>query len=201
MFQRRLSYDLAAYYFSLANTIVQRRDIAGGDYFINSGSTRQGGAELSLRYLILASRHKGTGDFSIFASYSYQHYRYKDFRQLDADYSGNALPGVSPHIIAAGLDWDSRFGLFARLSYYFSDRMPLNDAGSASLEAYHLIGGRIGYKVPLKSSYGIEISIGVDNLTDITYSAGPDINGFGGRYYNAAPGRNFYGGISLQRKP
>jgi len=196
--QQRLSYDLAGYYFSLANTIVQRRDISGGDYFVNSGRTKQAGAELFLRYNITAADHHRIGNFSAFAAYSWQHYRYQDFKQLDADYSGHALPGVSPNTLAAGLDWDSRIGFYARLSYFYSDLVPLNDAGSAALDAFHLFGARIGYKIPGEARYGLEFFTGVENLTDITYSAGPDINAFGGRYYNAAPGRSFYAGLSLQ---
>src|SRR5690606_28975589 len=191
---QRLSYDLAAYYFSLANTIVQRRDALGGDYFINSGSTRQIGAELLLRYQILNGCC--IGDLSAFTAYTFQHFRYSDFVQLEADYSGNALPGVSPNTVAAGVDWDSRFSMYARLNYYYSDLTPLNDANDAALEAYHIFGARVGYKLPLRGRYGIDVFAGGDNLTDVTYSAGPDINGFGGRYYNAAPGRSFFAGVS-----
>jgi iron complex outermembrane receptor protein len=38
---------------------------------------------------------------------------------------------------------------------------------------------------------------GIENAFDVTYSLGNDINAAGGRYYNAAPGRNYYGGVSL----
>jgi len=198
LLNQRLSYDLALYYFSLANTIVQRRDVAGGDYFINSGSTRQAGAELGLRYRMIVPERSRVGAVTAFAAYSFQHYRYKDFRQLDVDYSGNALPGVSPHTISAGVDWESHLGLYARLNYYYSDAAPLNDAGSASLDAFQLFGGRVGYKMPGHRHYGWELFAGAENLADVRYSAGPDINAFGGRHYNAAPGRSFYAGISLQ---
>lgn len=195
----RLSYDAALYYFSLSNTIVQRRDALGGDYFLNSGSTEQIGAELGLRYRMLEDRRSHFGNITAFANYSYQHFRYKEFVQVAADYSGNAMPGVSPNTVSAGLDWESRFGLYARLSYFYSDITPLNDAGAASLESYQLLGARIGYKMPRQSQYGIEVFAGGENLGDVRYSSGPDINGFGGRYYNAAPGRNFYAGLALQR--
>jgi iron complex outermembrane receptor protein len=195
---KSLSYDLCAYWFSLTNTIVQRRDSAGGDYYINSGSTEQPGLEAALRYNILHKESSRAGDLSIFTSYTYQHFRYKAFKQLEADYSGNPLPGVAPNTLAAGIDWDSRFGLYARLSYYYSDITSLNDAATATLPAYHLLAARMGYMLPLKSKYGIEIFAGADNLTDTRYSAGPDINAFGGRYYNAAAGRSLYAGVSLK---
>jgi iron complex outermembrane receptor protein len=41
----------------------------------------------------------------------------------------------------------------------------------------------------------LKLFIGGDNLLNEKYSLGNDINGFGGRYYNAAPGRNYYAGI------
>jgi iron complex outermembrane receptor protein len=48
----RLSFDISAFYFQLKNTIVQRRDAAGGDYYDNAGSTRQKGIETQLSYRI-----------------------------------------------------------------------------------------------------------------------------------------------------
>jgi iron complex outermembrane receptor protein len=194
-----LSYELTAYHFGLANTIVQRRDSLGGDYFINSGSTEQMGIELALRYRILEASRSNIGNISAFASYSYQHYRYTDFRQVTADYSGNAMPGISPNTIAAGIDWESHIGLYARLSYFYADITPLNDANSEALASYQLLGARIGYKLPRESPYGLEVFAGAENIGDVKYSAGADINGFTGRYYNAAPGRNFYAGIALHR--
>ena len=36
---------------------------------------------------------------------------------------------------------------------------------------------------------------GADNLLNVTYSLGNDINAAGNRYYNAAAGRNYYLGL------
>jgi len=44
----------------------------------------------------------------------------------------------------------------------------------------------------------VDVFAGVDNLFDVTYSLGNDINATGGRYYNAAPARNYFGGASFQ---
>ena len=38
----------------------------------------------------------------------------------------------------------------------------------------------------------------VNNLTDESYSAEIRINNFGGRYYEPAPDRHFYGGLSIR---
>ena len=50
----------------------------------------------------------------------------------------------------------------------------------------------------LKRKSAFEIFAGADNLFDTKYSLGNDINAFGGRYYNAAAGRNYYVGISFR---
>jgi len=188
----KLSYNVALYYFQLEQAIVQRRDAAGGDYYINSGRTRQLGLELDARY-------QPTPAWAFSAAYSYQHFRYADFAQLDQDFSGNAMPGITPHSGFAGIDWISSFGLYIRISGNLIDFMYLDDANSTTQAGYALLGARAGYRFNT-GRYGFELFAGGDNLTDAGYSAGPDINAFGGRYYNAAPGASFYAGLRLDRR-
>jgi iron complex outermembrane receptor protein len=44
----------------------------------------------------------------------------------------------------------------------------------------------------------LDFYTGVDNLLSETYSLGNDINAAAGRYYNTAPKRNYYAGVSFQ---
>ena len=39
--------------------------------------------------------------------------------------------------------------------------------------------------------------VGAENLLNERYSLGNDINALGGRYYNAAPARNFFTGAAF----
>jgi iron complex outermembrane receptor protein len=43
----------------------------------------------------------------------------------------------------------------------------------------------------------LELYSGVDNLLDESYSLGNDLNAFGGRFFQPAPGRNWYGGLKV----
>jgi iron complex outermembrane receptor protein len=43
----------------------------------------------------------------------------------------------------------------------------------------------------------MELFVSADNIFDVQYSLGNDINAFGARFYNAAPAFNMAGGISL----
>jgi iron complex outermembrane receptor protein len=107
------------------------------------------------------------------------------------------LPSVAPHTISSGIDISMQNGLLATLSYYYSDKIPLNDANNEYANAYHLLGAKIGYQNTVKKKLEYKISVGAENLLDEKYSLGNDINGFGGRYYNAAPGRNFFASVSF----
>jgi iron complex outermembrane receptor protein len=189
--------DVNAFSFSLSNTIVQRRDAGGGDFFVNAGKTKQHGVETFLSYPLLQST--AFMDRSLFwFSHTFHDFHYKEFKQLTNDFSGRQLPGDSKHTISTGFDFSSVNGWLGGINYYYSGKIPLNDANTAYADAYHLVGAKLGYKKWVKSKWRIKLAAGVDNLLDAKYSLGNDLNGFGGRYYNAAPGRNFYVSVLAQ---
>lgn len=192
-----LTVDFTAFYFRLKNTIVQRRDAGGGDYFTNAGKTSQKGLETSLQYNFLRN-HPSWQHAMVWLNHTYHHFRYKDFKQVTADYSGNSLPGVAPHVISAGFDLGSRNGFLGSLTYYYNSRTPLTDANTDWAKECHLLGARLGYELRIRQKQKLRIVAGAENLLDQRYSLGNDINGFGGRYYNAAAGRNYYASLQWQ---
>lgn len=192
---RRLSYDLVLYDFRLRNTIVVQRNEEGADYFINAGKTSQRGIEALVFYDL--NDHSGPlSHFRLWASYAYQHYRFKDYVVLDVDYSGNALTGIAPTVFSSGLDAGfNGFTVDATINYV--DHIPLDDANTSFAEAYLLLGVRAGWNTALQQSHRLEIFAGIDNALNEVYSLGNDLNAFGGRYYNAAMPRNYYAGITM----
>jgi iron complex outermembrane receptor protein len=176
--------SLAVYSFQLNQTII-RLDSAGQDYFTNAGRTSQNGLELFGRI----KPRKGL--FSGWISYTYSHYEFKENVRDGVDYSGNRLPGVAPLVVSAGLDFKWN-GFYSNLTVNYVDRLPLNDINTVYADEYLIAGLRCGYRLAKKA----EFFAGADNLFDKTYSLGHDINAFGGRYYNAAAGRNFYVGVN-----
>jgi iron complex outermembrane recepter protein len=196
-FQNGLYIDVNAFIFSLNNTIVQRRDAGGGDYFVNAGKTKQHGIETYISYPLLQSNAfmKKT---LLWLSHTWHNFHYKSFKQLSNDFSGKALPAEAPHTISTGFDFMANNGLLGNVAYYFSDKIPLNDANTEYASDYHLLSAKLGYEKWLKQVMRIKIFAGVENLLDQKYSLGNDINGFGGRYYNAAAGRSYYASLVLQ---
>lgn len=197
--QNKLSWDVSAFYYRLGNSIVQRRDALGGDFYINAGSTRQKGLETSVSYRLGKFVEKEFNTNSkIWISHTWYHFNYKDFKQLNANFAGKQLPSVAPTSVAAGLDLYSKTGLYANITYQYTDPIALNDGNTAYASSYNLLGLRTGYKTRFSKAYSIDFFAGADNLFDVKYSLGNDINAFGGRYFNVAAGRNYFAGVSLQ---
>ena len=196
-FAKYVYFDLNAFGFWLEKTIVQRRDAAGADYFVNAGKTRQLGAEAYFMIPVLRHPKKQFKSIRFWLSLTSNHFTYKDFKQLTADYSGNDLPSVPSTTIATGIDMELKNGIYFNTQLYYCDSIPLNDANSELAAPYYLLGARLGWKKNLHPKVLMELFIAADNILDEKYSLGNDINAFGGRYYNAAMPFNFAGGISL----
>ena len=190
----RLSVDVNAFHFSLSNSIVTRRTAGGGGFFINAGKTAQQGIETSITYPLLRSSTAFERS-TFWLSHTYHHFRYRDFIKDTISFSGNDLPGVAPHTISTGADFLTRNGLFGNINFFYSGKTALNDANTVFADGYNVLSAKLGYQKDLKNKWRIKLFAGVDNLLDETYSLGNDINGFGGRYFNAAPGSNYYGGL------
>lgn len=195
--QQRLYIEVNAFWYQLKNAIVQRRDASNADYFVNAGSTRQQGIESQASYYWLRNE---TGLFTqvrTWAAYTYNHFRYHDFKQLNTDFSGKKLPGAAANTFSAGADITTKPGLYANLTWFYSDPIALNDANTDIASSYNLFGGRIGWRKTYRKTT-LDIFAGADNLFNIRYSLGNDINAAGGRYYNTAPGTAYFVGIIVR---
>lgn len=214
---KRLSFDVAAYSFRLRNTIVVRSNDLGQQLFYNAGNTRQRGLEVALsgwlwRQTRLQSEapaagaagagtanptESQAGGLRAFVSYAYNHYRFGSYESGGNDFSGNRLTGTAPHTLTAGLDLTQRLGFYLSPTTSHQARLPLNDANTDYAAGYWVFGARAGWRRVLLRKLEIEAYAGLDNLTDRRYSLGNDLNAFGGRYFQPAPGRNYYAGATV----
>ncbi|HEY8733442.1 MAG TPA: TonB-dependent receptor, partial [Puia sp.] len=195
-FNQRLYVELTGFYFELQQAIVVRKDSSNADYYTNAGSTTQKGIESQLSYQLFPSSSGIVSSARIWASYTLDNFTYGDFKKNSVNYNGKHLPGVANNTFTGGVDLDSKPGIFLHLTYYYSDKMPLDDANSAYASAYQLVGGRIGYSTN-RPKLNMTVFAGVDNAFNVQYSLGNDINAAGGRFYNAAPRANYFVGLSI----
>lgn len=197
-FHSRLNVEMSAYNFQLQNTITQRRDASGADYFVNTGDSRQRGIELSAGWDIIRNNMAFFSRLNLWGNYAWQHFKYRNYKQLANDFSGNTIPGAAPNTLSSGIRLNTKPGVFVNLTSYYSDHIYLNDANSAIAKSYVIAGFRVGYALKFTQHFGADIYASADNLFDQHYSLGNDINAAGNRYFNVAPGRNFQGGIILK---
>ena len=190
-----LGLDLVAYRFRLRNTIVVKRDESGADYFFNSGNTLQNGVELMLSYR-QPSRQSWASNFRPWISFTLSDYQFENYIQNSQDYSGNRLTGTPGRYGVAGLDYNSSKGFYFNLTATYSDEVPLNDANTVFANEYYLFGARAGFRGSLWNR-AVDFFLGSENISDRRYSLGNDLNATGGRYFNAAAGRSFFAGLSI----
>jgi len=195
--QNRLYIEINGFYYRLENAIVSRKDSSNADYFVNAGSTKQRGIESQASYQFITKTNSCINSAKLWISYTWDKFNYDEFKQSTTDLSGKQLPSVAPNTVAAGFDIATKHGIYSNLTYFYSDPIALNDANSEYAAPYNLLGVRLGWKKQLNRKKLLDIFIGGENLFNVTYSLGNDINAAGGRYYNVAPGRNFFGGASI----
>lgn len=193
------SFETSLFHFGLKDALVQRRDEAGADYFTNAGGTKQEGVEVTGSYSYTRSRDGFWEDGKISASYSHSHFKYVSFIKDETDFSGKTLPGIPRSAIYLEGDAYFRNGAYCIVSYYGASPVFLNDANSAAAKPYHILTAKLGYALAVKR-FKLNLYGGADNLFNENYSLGNDINAAAGRYYNAAPRRNYYIGAALKFK-
>jgi iron complex outermembrane receptor protein len=197
LLKNRLDYNASFYYFELKHAIVDQRDSTGADYYINSGGTIQKGVEVWLNAHVLNDQKKFISTLNIWNSFSYQPYRFDEYVIGSSVYSGNKVTGVPRVINVSGVDIKTRNDFYSNITFNYTSSIPLNDANSVYAKPYYLLQMKIGKKIILNKC-AIDVFAGADNLLNEVYSLGNDINAFGGRYFNPAPERNYYGGVKFE---
>jgi iron complex outermembrane receptor protein len=192
---------MTAFYFQLEETIVQQQSERGTVLFTNTGSTDQRGLEAAFTYFALQDKPGPIKDLELQLSYTHHDFEFNDYTKFDGDtlldFSGNQLTGVASNILVLMAVLETNAGFYLKASVNFTDEIPLNDANTVYADAYQLVLLKAGYRTHLGEKLEMELFAGVNNLLDQRYSLGNDLNAFGGRYYQPAPDRNFYGGLKV----
>ncbi len=194
LLQPRLHFGLNVYRCTLQQAIVGRNNPDGSQYFVNAGSTRQNGLELTLQYQLIHNPISIFQSITLLESYTYQPYRFNEYQQANNIYSGNKVTGIPEQSNASGLQVAFKKGFFVHVSYQYTGKIPLTDANDVYAKDYHLLQTKIGWVGKFRS-HSLQLFLGGDNLLNETYSLGNDINAAGKRYYNPAPTINGYGRV------
>ena len=193
------NYELSLYYMDISNLLVARR--TGDDQFIgvNAGKTTHKGVEMGLNYFIV---NRPGLQVSHNNAFSFNDYTFKDFKDLDNDFSGNDLTGVPDKTFNSQLFLQTKTGVYANINYQYIGQIPIRDDNSVYADSYQLIHTKLGYKKSIGNHFQIDGFLGINNIFNEKYASMLQINAgsFGNnapRYYYPGEPSNYYAGINL----
>jgi iron complex outermembrane receptor protein len=210
LFKSRLAYDLAIFKMDMKGELIAQSIQQGITIYHNSGKTSHNGVELALSYQALnLESHGEITRLHPYIAVTYSDFKFRDYEilglnnEVTSNYKGNELTGISPWVVSAGIDIESKTGFYFYGSYFYNDKLPLNDSNSAYNSSYHVMNSKIGYKKQVAKSFELNIYGGFDNLLNQSYSSIVSLNAvaFGGGdapYFNPSPKRNGYGGLNVK---
>ena len=197
--QQKLYTEIAFYATDVSNLLVARRVAEDQFIGINAGESLHQGIELLVQLKLI---EKAAFQVNTFFSGTYTNIRFKDFVELENDYSGNQLPAVPKEQWTLGLDVTTKMGLIANVSFGKVGQMALNDANTLYIDSYELVDAKFSYAFKLFEKLSIQCSAGAQNILNQNYAASilPNAVGFGSappRYFYPGNPINYYGGIGL----
>lgn len=112
--------------------------------------------------------------------------------------AGARLPGVPARQAWADLAWapQGAIGFNAALEAQYADKLYVNERNSDAAPAYALMNARVGYGVKAGAATWTAFAR-VNNLFDRDYAGSVIVNDSNGRYFEPAPGRNWFVGATV----
>lgn len=191
--------EVTFYTTQIENLLVARR--TDNDQFvgINAGSSSHTGLEFLVNYKLLALTQ-----FQItpYFSGAVNNFKFKEFLDGDADYSGNQLTGVPEKQFNFGVDLNTKNGFSVNTSFRTMSKIPLNDSNAKYSARYSLLDIKMTYVFTILKILKAELNAGINNALDAKYAANilPNAVGFGTaapRYFYPGNPVNYYGGFSV----
>ena len=192
MITSRFRYELALFHIDVEDEIVPfELEGSGQSFFQNAGESTHDGLEAALSADLLPGL---TGT----ASYTYSDFTFDRFEGVGGEtYDGNRIPGVPKHLFNLDLDWSHPSGFYAGWDFLYVGRFYANNANTVQTDDYLVSNLRAGFRWSA-GQWVLEPFIGLNNLFDEDYMANVRLNASFGRYYEPAPDRNVYAGLTLR---
>jgi len=200
MLGNKLEYDLTFYAVFLDNLLVTERITEEIFTGANAGSARNAGVEFRAQYRLHPVDGTHPGNASVSLGYALSNNIFTSFIDDDADYTGNALPGIPAHRLNALL-WGKIRTVQLQVHYQFTGSQWMDDSNLNQYGAYHLLHLRLTWGVDFNSlPFGLDLFGGVRNVLDTHYASMILVNApsFGGnlpRYYYPGLPRHYFLGI------
>lgn len=187
----RSNYELALFSIDVEDELIPF-DVGGRDIYDNAGESSRKGVEI-------AFASEPVDGLKLMFAYTYSDFEFDRFVDDNGnDYSGNTIPGIPENVFRGEVAYTHSSGFYGIIDARNVGKLYANNANTVATDSYTVVNLRSGLADWRLGNWVLEPFVGVNNLTDETYSAEIRINTFGGRYYEPAPDRHFYGGLSIR---
>jgi len=187
--------NIALFAADTAQEIAVDTATGGRTTYRNAGTTRRRGVEFEWDATLPAGFN------------AHFNYTYLDAEFIDAFVSGlppvvvpagARLPGVPPQQAYGVLDWTPGgfAGFSAAMEVQYVGRIYVNDRNTAYAPAWTIANARIGFT---QSVGRVELSeyLRLNNLANANYAGSVIVGDTNGRFFEPAPGRNWFAGVSV----
>ncbi|MGQ0563147.1 MAG: TonB-dependent receptor family protein [Gemmatimonadota bacterium] len=188
-----VALDASIYQIRIQDAIVpfQVAQVEGRDFFRNAGRTRHRGIELTTTAGL-------TPALQFTASYTFSDFVFLDDGIDAVSNEGNRLPGVAPHHLIVRPVLRTR-AVVIEPELEITSRYYADDANSEAARnpGATVVNLRVRAARPIGRT-GLTPFAAINNLTDERYSGSVVVNAAGARYFEPAPGRNFFFGLAIR---
>jgi len=194
--QERLAYSVALFQADVRNELIQYASVPPRSYYRNAGSTRHRGVELGADLAIVPG-------VDVAVSWTYADYRYRSYAFTTGGVThtadGRAIPGVPKNWLNMVLRMGGTGGqraFWAELQQTYSSDFLVSDTLDTRTSPWWATNVRVGWD---GKTGGMRLApfIGVNNAFNHKYVSSVVINAAANRFYEPAPGRNAYFGLSV----
>lgn len=194
----RVAYDVAVFDARIRDELIPFTTTNGRTFYRNAGRTRRQGVELALT--------GDAGPVTLMSAYTLSHFRFKEFRTATAQFDGNAIPGVPEHQVQAAATWHIR-NAFVVAEGIAKGKVWANDANAAGASApgFGILNLRAGGTAAFGTRRLVPV-VALQNVFDKKYIGSVAVNTAGAnvnvtKFYEPAPGRTWYIGLSAATNP
>lgn len=208
--ERRFDYDMSFYLLEIEDMLIPYQ-LPGREeeYFHNAGKTQNKGAEIQFDW------YPVKGLRASFA-YNFMDFVFKDYEvEVSVDdttvqrvqIEGNEVPGVPPQQLFIGATYQHKIGAYSEINLrwvneYFANDFNGPEPGSDTPiqdfvnDSYFIVDLRLGVQRTIYD-FGVELFLGFNNLFDTRYNGSVTPNAWEERFFQPAPGRNWYTGATV----
>lgn len=195
----KLYTEVTFYTTQIENLLVARRTAEDQFVGINAGSSSHTGLEFLINHKLLELTIL---QITPYISGAVNTFKFKEFLDRDADYSGNQLTGVPENQFNFGVDLNTKNGFSLNTSFRTTGKIPMNDSNTKYSERYSLLDLKTAYVFTILKILKTEVNAGINNALNTKYAANilPNAVGFGSaapRYFFPGNPVNYYGGFSV----